>query len=258
MLRHISLCSLFFISFLTLPACDRHEPTSVLHNRFGEDNRIPLDRPDYPWRAIGKVFDTGCTGTMVGRDIVLTAAHCVVDPATKKIANNLTWFRPNYVNGSAPVESWIEQIWTGTFDPEADRGHDWAVLRLREPIGDKVGWISVNPTDSINFPDVVTVAGYSVDFHGGEIAGAHIDCHTRKRFHAENLIFHDCDTARGSSGGPVLAVFNGSVVVVGVNVAERRDGSDTSLVLSNYDEQYANIAIPSHGFFNLVRDQQAP
>ena len=155
MLRYKSLCSLIFISFLTLPACDRHDSTSVLQNRFGEDNRIPLDRPDYPWRAIGKVFDTGCTGTMVGRDIVLTAAHCVVDPATKKIANNLTWFRPNYVNGSAPVESWIEQIWTGTFDPEADRGHDWAVLRLREPIGDKVGWISVNPTDSINFPDVV-------------------------------------------------------------------------------------------------------
>ena len=53
----------------------------------------------------------------------------------------------------------------------------------------------------------------------------------------------------------MLAVFNGSVVVVGVNVAERRDSSDTSLVLSNYDEQYANIAIPSHGFFNLVRQQ---
>jgi protease YdgD len=258
MLRQKSLYSLIFTSFLILlPACGSRDSGSTLQNRFGEDNRIPLDRPDYPWRAIGKVFNAGCSGTMVGRDIVLTAAHCVVDPATKQIANNLTWFRPNYVNASAPVESWIEQIWTGTFDPGADRGHDWAVLRLREPIGDKVGWINVNPTDAINFPGIVTVAGYSADFNGGEVAGAHIDCNTRARFQDANTIFHDCDTARGSSGGPVLAVFNGSLVVVGVNVAEIRGDSDTSLVLSDYEDAHANVAIPSNGFFNLVRDLQA-
>lgn len=257
MLRHKSLYPLIFMSFLILPACGSRDSGSALRNRFGEDNRIPLDRPDYPWRAIGKVFNAGCSGTLVGRDIVLTAAHCVVDPATKQISNNLTWFRPNYANGSAPVESWIEQIWTGTFDPQANRGNDWALLRLREPIGDMVGWINVNFTDTTNFPNIVTVAGYSVDFNGGEVAGAHIDCNTRSRFEDTNLIYHDCDTARGSSGGPVLGAIGRNLFVVGVNVAELRDGGDTSLVLTDYEDAYANVAIPSQGFFDLLKQLQA-
>jgi len=232
-------------------------PASSLQNVFGDDNRVAMDRHLRPWTAIGKIFDTGCTGTMIGRDLALTAAHCVVDPATSQISSNLTWFRADYVSGTASAESWIERIWPGTFQPERDRGRDWAIIQLRDPIGDQVGWFDVNFTDANNFPDVLTVAGYSIDSNNGEIAGIDFNCRTRARFATENEIFHDCDTARGSSGGPAFAEFSGAYYVVGVNVAEKRDGGEVSLRLPDYDHDHANILIPTVGFFDQAKRMQA-
>ncbi len=243
-------------AFFALQGCGVRSSEGRLHNVFGEDDRVALDQHDRKWTAIGKIFNTGCSGTMVGRDIVLTAAHCVIDPATKQISTNLTWYRPDYVNGTAPVESRIDEVWPGTLDPTSDTGRDWAILRLRDPIGEKVGWIDVNFTDTMNFPDKLTVAGYSTDFQGGEVAGLHVDCDTRGRFPATNLIFHDCDLTRGSSGGPALTWFLGSVFVTGVNIAERRENGDVSLHVDAYDDEHANVVIPTQGFYNFLKQQQ--
>ena len=233
----------------------RHQASS-LQNVFGDDNRVAMDRHLRPWTAIGKIFDTGCTGTMIGRDLVLTAAHCVVDPATSQISTNLTWFRADYVSGTTPAESWIERIWPGTFQPQTDRGRDWAIIQLRDPIGDQVGWFDVNFTDANNFPDVLTVAGYSIDFNNAEIAGIDFNCRMQARFPDQNEIFHDCDTARGSSGGPAFAEFSGAYYIVGVNVAEKRDGGEVSLRLADYDHDHANVLIPTLGFFDQAKQMQ--
>ncbi|MEH2348724.1 MAG: trypsin-like serine protease [Nostoc sp.] len=71
----------------------------------GSDDRIPMTSRDYPWSAIGKIegisADGGgysCTGTLIAEDVVLTNAHCVVNPETRKVSQAIA-FEPNLVNG---------------------------------------------------------------------------------------------------------------------------------------------------------------
>ena len=57
----------------------------------GEDDRTILEDQGPPWDAVGQVniggFRTSgqCTGTLVAPDRVVTAAHCIVSPATGRV-----------------------------------------------------------------------------------------------------------------------------------------------------------------------------
>ena len=52
----------------------------------GDDDRVRVEQRGPPWDAVGQVNVGGyrrvgqCTGTLIAPDVVLTAAHCVVDP----------------------------------------------------------------------------------------------------------------------------------------------------------------------------------
>jgi V8-like Glu-specific endopeptidase len=56
----------------------------------GNDDRVRLDERGPPWDAVGQVnvagFRTGfdCTGTLVAPTLVVTAAHCVINPIAQK------------------------------------------------------------------------------------------------------------------------------------------------------------------------------
>lgn len=72
------------------------QPRENTRNVFGKDDRIPVLSNKYPWSTIGRLESSGendglyiCTGTLIGRDLVLTNAHCVVDEATGKIRSSL-------------------------------------------------------------------------------------------------------------------------------------------------------------------------
>jgi protease YdgD len=56
----------------------------------GNDDRVRLDERGPPWDAVGQVnvagYRTGfdCTGTLIAPTLVVTAAHCVINPIAQK------------------------------------------------------------------------------------------------------------------------------------------------------------------------------
>lgn len=224
--------------------------TGMLDNVFGEDKRQAITSREYPWRAIGKI-NNGCTGTMVSRNLALTAAHCVIDPDTKQLKSNLTTFYPNYINGSSQYSSTISYVWWGTTDPDNYRADDWAILLLATNLGDQVGWMGIKG----NGDDYKTVslAGYSDDVRGGETAGVHVGCQMRGPT-TSGFFLHDCHTARGASGGPIFVMEGKEAFITGLNVAEYRGGGSKSLQLPKYSDDRANISVSVKKFVGKVAE----
>lgn len=70
---------------MTLPASGQDRHPGVI----GSDDRQIVSQEGAPWDAVGQVNIalynrlTRCTGTLVKPDLVITAAHCVMDPWKK-------------------------------------------------------------------------------------------------------------------------------------------------------------------------------
>ncbi|BAY20992.1 hypothetical protein NIES2100_07360 [Calothrix sp. NIES-2100] len=221
----------------------------------GIDDRVPMLSHDYPWSTIGRVQGTTtdaqsyhCTGTLIADDIVLTNAHCVIDPETHQLSQKIQ-FLPNVINGAVSNRrdiATVEQVIYGTNftgDNLSNQTNDWAIMKIDKPLGRKygyLGWKSIPPAALINNKKQYFFVGYSGDFPNpnkkgyeylsagpGWTAGFQAGCSIVKE--EEGILLHDCDTAGGSSGGPLIGVIDGQPYIVALNNAEiknRRTNQD--------------------------------
>jgi V8-like Glu-specific endopeptidase len=203
----------------------------------GLDDRIPMTSTLYPWSAIGRlespIDDTYygiCTGSLVAADIVLTNAHCVVDPVTHQVKQNIT-FKPNLINGFVADEADIANvvdILYGTDFSDLDtipHPNDWAFVKLDRPLGNTYGtlaWTPLSVSELVHtHGEALILVGYSGDFpayNPGNTAGVHDGCSVLGE--VEGSLIHNCDTTGGSSGGPMLALIDGEFRIVALNSAE--------------------------------------
>ncbi|MAL80515.1 MAG: hypothetical protein CMN55_15660 [Sneathiella sp.] len=201
----------------------------------GDDNRVRVNVADYPWRTIGRLNRNGshCTAVLIGPSTILTAAHCFWDKRQRKWAVPSAYhFVLGYEKGAYRAHSKIDSYTLASgksfpdMDPESPRvEEDWAIARLREPLGEKHGFLSFS---GITREDVraglatgftVIQAGYSRDIAHMLTADENCRIDAIRRGPVGTMLLHQCDATEGDSGSPLLLREGEAYRIMGLHVA---------------------------------------
>jgi V8-like Glu-specific endopeptidase len=163
------------------------EGNDIATTVFGADTRQVFHDHHYPLSTVGKVTNSGgkyCTGTMVGRRLMLTAAHCVHWTGD----NQFGWlkFTPSYYDGETPFGvAWATKIYywekldgnAGLSDQET--AFDYVIAVLDRNMGDLTGytgyktyspsWNNLKVWQNIGYPKGLTFGERPVITSGGAI-----------------------------------------------------------------------------------------
>ena len=169
-----------------------------------------------------------CTGTVVGQNHVVTAAHCLVD---KKQFVEKVEFVPG-LNGPVNVakrpfgtfkaiEMKVFKAYFSTSSTENDLG----LLKFAENLPVSPLAIAAAPTSAavISSPVKITIAGYPGDKTMGTLWEGKGERYGS--FFWQPSASHNVDTAPGQSGSAVRSLVNGRERVVGVHSAGIKNGS---------------------------------
>lgn len=179
-----------------------------------------LDRRDklFGWEAVGKLTigrDGYCSGVLISSDIVLTAAHCVVDRHGRKYPASELHFHAGQQDGqSIASRGVIRTAPAKGYDPRygitaQSIRNDVALVQLDEPISTFDA-----PPFALHSGQVRTEDLSVVSYGQGRDANLSWQKRCGLEFQGQGLFVFNCDVTFGSSGAPVFAKEGGRTRVL--------------------------------------------
>jgi len=220
----------------------------VADNQVGGLVSIPLV-PDVSYlSSVGRVLagTSGCTGSLVGKNVVLTNAHCIFDGGVDynlgptSLKDGKFSFRREWLYGAQTYD--VKSYYTHRgkdSDWDGQIKNDWVLLELVDnqsaevpaqtlPVVPELADKAMIQQLSTSASQLdISIPGYSIRDSSNTYMTMDVGCSINLRDYVQSVVAHDCNTSVGASGAPVVAKDEtGKVRIVALNVGRIAPNED--------------------------------